>query len=40
MAECKCGDRLQMEQHIFWGYELYEDQMATMMDVLSEKSKK
>jgi hypothetical protein len=40
MTECKCGDKLQMEEHIFWGYELYEDQTATMMDILSENSKK
>jgi hypothetical protein len=39
MAECEC-DRLQMEEHIFWDYKLYEDQRATMMDIFSEYSKK
>jgi hypothetical protein len=39
-AECGCGDRLQMEEHIFWDCKLYEDQRATMMDILSENSKK
>jgi hypothetical protein len=39
-AECECGDGLQTEEHIFWNCKLYEDQMATMMDILSENSKK
>jgi hypothetical protein len=39
-AECECGDGLQMEEHICWDCKLYEDQRATMMDILSEKSKK
>jgi hypothetical protein len=39
-AECECGDRLQVEEHIFWDCKLYEDQRATMMDILSENSKK
>jgi hypothetical protein len=39
-AECECGDGLQMEEHIFWDCKLYEDQRATMMDILSENSKK
>jgi hypothetical protein len=32
--------RLQTEEHIFWDYKLYEDQRATMMNILSENSKK
>jgi hypothetical protein len=40
-AECECGDELQTEEHFFWDCKLYEDQRATtMMDVLSENSKK
>jgi hypothetical protein len=39
-AECDCGDGLQTEEHIFWDYKLYEDQRATVMDTLSENSKK
>jgi hypothetical protein len=38
--ECECGDGLQTEEHIFWDCKLYEDQRATMMDILSENSKK
>jgi hypothetical protein len=38
-AECECGDWLQEEKHIFWDCKLYEDQRATMMDILSENSK-
>jgi hypothetical protein len=34
--ECECGDGLQTEEHIFWDCELYEEQRATMMDILSE----
>jgi hypothetical protein len=34
------GGELQMEEHIFWDYKLYEDQRATVMDNLSENSKK
>jgi hypothetical protein len=26
MTECECGDRLQMEKHVFWDCKLYEDQ--------------
>jgi hypothetical protein len=40
MAECECGDELQMEEHIFWDCKLYEDQRPTAMDILSENSKK
>jgi hypothetical protein len=40
MAECECGDGPQTEEHIFWDCKLYEDQRATMMDILSENSKK
>jgi hypothetical protein len=39
-AECECGDGFQTEEHIFWDYKLYEDQRATMMDILSENRKK
>jgi hypothetical protein len=39
-VECECGDRLQMEKHIFWDCKLYGDQRATMMDILLENSKK
>jgi hypothetical protein len=39
-AECTCGDRLQTEERIFWDCKLYEYQRATMMDILSENSKK
>jgi hypothetical protein len=35
-----CGDGLQMEEHIFRDCKLYVDQRATMMNILSEKSKK
>jgi hypothetical protein len=28
------------EKHIFWDCKLYEDQRATLMDILSENSKK
>jgi hypothetical protein len=34
------GDRVQTEEHIFWDCKLYEDQRATMRDILSENSKK
>jgi hypothetical protein len=39
MAECECGDGLQTEDHIFWDCKLYEDQRATMTDILSENRK-
>jgi hypothetical protein len=39
-AECECADGLQMEELIFWDCKLYEDQRATMMDILFENSKK
>jgi hypothetical protein len=39
-AECKCGDGLQMEEHVFCDCKLYKDQRATMMGILSENSKK
>jgi hypothetical protein len=29
-----------MKEHGFWGCELHEDQMATMMNILSEERKK
>jgi hypothetical protein len=38
-AECECGDRLQPEDRIFWDCKMYEEQRATMMDILFEKSK-
>jgi hypothetical protein len=34
------GDSLQMKERIFWDCKLYDDQRATMMDILSENSKK
>jgi hypothetical protein len=34
------GDRLQTEEHVFWDYKRYEEQRATMRDILSENSKK
>jgi hypothetical protein len=37
-AECKCGDGLQTEEHIFWDCNLYEGQRATMMNILSDNS--
>jgi hypothetical protein len=39
-AECEFGDGLQTEEHIFWDSKLHEDQRATVMDILSENSKK
>jgi hypothetical protein len=39
-SKCECGDGLQREEHIFWDSKLYEDQRATMMDILCENSKK
>jgi hypothetical protein len=39
IAECECGDGLQTEEHIFWDCKLYEDQRATVMDILFENSK-
>jgi hypothetical protein len=39
-AECECGDCLQTEERTFWDCKRYEDQLATMMDILSENSKK
>jgi hypothetical protein len=38
-TECECGDGLQTEEHIFWDCKLYEEQRATMMDILSDNSK-
>jgi hypothetical protein len=38
-AECECGDGMQKEEHIFWDCKWYEDQQATVMDILSENSK-
>jgi hypothetical protein len=39
-AECECGDGLQTEEHIFWDCKLYEDQRATMMNILFGNSRK
>jgi hypothetical protein len=39
-AECECGDGLQTEEHIFWNCKLYEYQRTSMIDSLSENSKK
>jgi hypothetical protein len=38
-TECECDDGLEMEEHIFWDCKLYEDQTATVMDILPENSK-
>jgi hypothetical protein len=38
-AECECGDGLQTEEHVFWYSKLYEDQRATMMDILRTAKK-
>jgi hypothetical protein len=40
IAECECGDGLQIEEHIFWDCKRYEDQWATMMGILPENSKR
>jgi hypothetical protein len=40
MAECECGDGLQTEEHIFWDCKMYDDQRATMMEILPENSNK
>jgi hypothetical protein len=34
------GDGLQTNERIFWDCKLYDDERATMMDILSEDSKK
>jgi hypothetical protein len=39
-AECECGDGLQTEEHIFCDCKLHKNQRATMVDILSENSKK
>jgi hypothetical protein len=39
-TECACGDGLQTEEHIFWDCKRYEEQRATMRNILSENSKK
>jgi hypothetical protein len=39
-AECECGDGLQTEEHIFWDCKQYEEQWATVRDILSENGKK
>jgi nitrogen fixation-related uncharacterized protein len=39
MAECECGDGLQTEEHIFWDCKQYEDQQATMMNILRTAQK-
>jgi hypothetical protein len=39
-AECECGDGLLTKEHIFWDCKLYEDQTATMMDILSKNREK
>jgi hypothetical protein len=38
--ECEYGDGLQTEEHIFWDFKRYEEQRATMRDILYENSKK
>jgi hypothetical protein len=39
-AKCGCGEKLQAEEHMFLDCKLYEGKRATMMDILSENSKK
>jgi hypothetical protein len=39
-AECECGDGLKTEEHILWDCKRYEEQRATMRDILSENNKK
>jgi hypothetical protein len=39
-AECECGDGLQMEKCLFWDCKPYEVQTATIIGVMSERSKK
>jgi hypothetical protein len=39
-AECECVDGRQTEEHIFRDCKLYQEQRATMMDILSENKKK
>jgi hypothetical protein len=39
-VECEGGDGLQTAEHIFWDCKLYEEQRATMRDILSENRKK
>jgi hypothetical protein len=34
-AECECVDGVQTEEHIFWDCKLYEDERATIMEILS-----
>jgi hypothetical protein len=39
-AECKSDEGLQTEKHVYWDCKLHELQRATVMDILSEKSRK
>jgi hypothetical protein len=39
-AACECGEGLQTEEHIFWDCKRYQEQRATMRDILSDISKK
>jgi hypothetical protein len=39
-AKCECGDGLQTEDLIVWNCKRYEEQRATMRNILSENSKK
>jgi hypothetical protein len=39
MAECECGDGMQTGECILWDCKLYEDQRATIMEILSENNK-
>jgi hypothetical protein len=39
-SKCECGDGLQRAEHIFWDCNLYDDQRATMIYILSENRKK
>jgi hypothetical protein len=40
MDECVCGDGLQTEERIFWDCKRFEEQRATMRDILFENRKK
>jgi hypothetical protein len=37
---CECGNGLMTKGHVFWNCKLYEDQRPTVVDILSEKSKR
>lgn len=39
-AERECSDGLLTEKHVFWECEVYEDQRASLTNILSKKRKK